>query len=201
MPTQINQSQQIVKTTAQCVEVLACPGSGKTTTLLQRIQYLITTGIPERKILVFSFSRATVGELRRRLDKLGTTARTTVQSKKSEVQDMSQVVVKTAHAFAFGIASKINPGITVLSDNNALKLLAQAVRMTLKDVVRGVLSIGSKCLQKIKTALRELRDSKPKMRVLLYALAYTHTANLPPQRPSQQAGLEPSIGMLTWLGR
>jgi DNA helicase-2/ATP-dependent DNA helicase PcrA len=52
--------------------------------------------------------------------------------------------------------------------------------MTLKDVVRGVLTIASKCLQKIKTALRELRDSKPKMRLLLDALAYTHAANLPP---------------------
>lgn len=180
MPTQINQSQQIVKTTAQRVEVLACPGSGKTTTLLQRIQHLVTIGIPARKILVFSFSKATVGELRRRLDELGTTARTTVQSKKSKIHDTSQVVVKTAHAFAFGIASKINPGITVLEDRNALKLLADAVRMTLKDVVRGVLSIASKCLQKIKTALRELRDSKPKMRLLLDALAYTHAANLPP---------------------
>ena len=146
MPTQINQSQQIVKTTAQRVEVLACPGSGKTTTLLRRILYLLAIGIPARMILVLSFSKATVRELRRRLDELGTTARTTVQTKKLEIQDMSQVVVKTAHAFAFGIASKINPGITVLEDRNALKLMAQAVRMTLKDVVRGVLSIASKCL-------------------------------------------------------
>jgi DNA helicase-2/ATP-dependent DNA helicase PcrA len=180
MPTQINQSQQIVKTTAQRVEVLACPGSGKTTICGHRIWHLVTTGIPVRKILVLSFSKATVGELRRRLDELGTTARTTVQSKKSEIHDLSKVVVKTAHAFAFGIASKINPGITVLEDRNALKLLAQAVRMTLKDVVRGVFSIASKCLQKIKTALRELRDSKPKMRLLLDSLAYTHAANLPP---------------------
>ena len=52
--------------------------------------------------------------------------------------------------------------------------------MTLKDVVRGVLSIASQCLQKSKTALRELRDSKPKIRLLLDALAYTHAANLPP---------------------
>ena len=180
MPTQINQSQQIVKTTAQRVEVLACPGSGKTTTLLQRIQHLVTTGILARKILVLSFSKATVGELRRRLDELGTTARTTVETKRSQLHDVSQVVVKTAHAFAFGIASKINPGITVLEDRNALKLLADAVKMTLKDVVRGVIAIASKCLQKIKTALRELRDSKPKMRLLLDALAYTHAANLPP---------------------
>lgn len=180
MPTQTNQSQQIVKTTAQRVEVLACPGSGKTTTLLRRILYLLAMGVPARMILVLSFSRATVGELRRRLDELGTTTHTTVQSKKSEVQDLSQVVIKTAHAFAFGIASKINPRITVLEDRNALKLLAQAVKMTLKDVVRGVLSIASKCLKKIKTALRELRDSKPKMRLLLDALAYTHAANLTP---------------------
>ena len=75
MPTQINQSQQIVKTTAQRVEVLACPGSGKTTTLLRRILYLLAIGIPARMILVLSFSKATVGELRRRIDELGTTAR------------------------------------------------------------------------------------------------------------------------------
>ena len=180
MPTQTNQSQQIVKTTAQRVEVLACPGSGKTTTLLHRVQHLVITGVPARMILVLSFSKATVRELRRRLDELGTTARTTVQTKKSQLHDLSKVVVKTAHAFAFGIASKINPGVTVLEDRNALKLLADSVRMTLKDVVRGVLSIASKCLQKIKTALRELRDSKPRMRLLLDALAYTHAANLTP---------------------
>lgn len=144
MSTQTNLPQQIVETTAPRVEVLACPGGRKTTTLGHRVQYLVTSGIPARKILVFSFSKATVGELRRRLDELGTVARTTVQSKKSKIEDLSQVVIKTAHAFAFGVASKINPGITVLSDSNALKLLAQAVRMTLKDVVRGVLSIASK---------------------------------------------------------
>ena len=180
MPTQTNESQQIVKTTAPRVEVLACPGSGKTTTLLHRIQHLVTTGVPARKILVLSFSRATVGELCRRMDELGTTARTTIQAKKSKIQDLSQVVVKTAHAFAFGIASKINPRITMLSDTNALKLLLQAVRKTLKDVVRGAITIASKCLQKLKAALRELRDSMPKMRLLLDALAYTHAANLTP---------------------
>jgi superfamily I DNA/RNA helicase len=169
MPTQINQSQQIVKTTAQRVEVLACPGSGKTTTLLRRILYLLAIGIPARMILVLSFSKATVGELRRRLDELGTTARTTVQSKKSEIHDLSKVVVKTAHAFAFGIASKINPGITVLSDNNALKLLAQAVRMTLKDVVRGVLSIGSKCLQKRRCPELSCRFESVVMRIMLFS--------------------------------
>jgi hypothetical protein len=58
------------------------------------------------------------------------------------------------------------PGITVLSESNPLKLLADAVRMTLKDVVRGAITIASKCLQKIKTALRELRDAKQKMRLL-----------------------------------
>ncbi len=193
MPTQINQTQLIVETTEPSVEVLAGPGSGKTTICGHRIWHLVTTGIPARKILVLSFSKATVGELRRRLDELGTTARTTVETKRSQLHDLSKVVVKTAHAFAFGIASKINPGITVLSDSNALKLLAQVVRMTLKDVVRGVLSIASKCLQKIKTALRELRDSKPKMRLLLDALAYTHAANLPPlpsrlQIAGQQTG-------------
>lgn len=180
MPTQTNQSQQIVETTEPYVEVVAGPGSGKTTVGGHRIWHLVTTGIPAGKILVLSFSKATVGELRRRLDELGTTAHTTVETKKSQIHDLSKVVVKTAHAFAFGIASKINPGITVLSDSNALKLLAQAVKMTLKDVARGVLSIASNCLQKVKTALRELRDSKPKMRLFLDALAYTHAANLPP---------------------
>ena len=98
MPIHISQSQQIVKTTVQRVEVLACPGSGKTTTLLHRIQHLVTTGVPARKILVLSFSKATVGELRRRLDELGTAARTTAEPKTLKIQDVSQVVIKTAHA-------------------------------------------------------------------------------------------------------
>jgi DNA helicase-2/ATP-dependent DNA helicase PcrA len=181
MPTQINQSQQIVKTTAPRVEVLACPGSGKTTTLLFRVEHLVSVGVAARKILVLSYSKATVGELRRRMDELGTVASTTVKSKKSEQRDTSQVAIKTAHAFAFEIASKNNPGITVLENSSALKLLAQAIKLTLKDVVRGVIISISKCLQKLRIALlRELRDTPQKIQLLLNALTYSNAAHLSP---------------------
>lgn len=58
--------RRIVQTTLPHVEVVAKPGSGKTTTLMQRLAHLVRCGISVRKILVLSFSNEAVGEIDRR---------------------------------------------------------------------------------------------------------------------------------------
>ena len=65
MPLTAHQ-RRIVQTTLPHVEVVASPGSGKTTTLMQRAAHLMRCGISVRKILVLSFSNEAVGEIDRR---------------------------------------------------------------------------------------------------------------------------------------
>lgn len=55
------------------VQVIAPPGSGKTTTIVHRVQALIARGVPSNRILCTTFNRASVEELRRRLNDLGIT--------------------------------------------------------------------------------------------------------------------------------
>ena len=47
--------RRIVQTKLPYVEVVASPGSGKTTTLMQRAAHLMRFGVPVSKILVLSF--------------------------------------------------------------------------------------------------------------------------------------------------
>jgi DNA helicase II / ATP-dependent DNA helicase PcrA len=70
MPT--DYSRKIATTTHRHVEVLASPGSGKTFTLIRRIQHLLSVSVRPEQILVLSFSNASVRELNRRMDSLRT---------------------------------------------------------------------------------------------------------------------------------
>ncbi|TAG46799.1 MAG: ATP-dependent helicase [Betaproteobacteria bacterium] len=65
-------SRKIATSPQRHVEVLASPGSGKTFTLIRRIQHLLSVGVRPEQILVLSFSNASVRELTRRLDLLRT---------------------------------------------------------------------------------------------------------------------------------
>ena len=48
--------RRIVQTALPHVEVVAKPGSGKTTTLMQRLAHLVRCGVSFSEILVMSFS-------------------------------------------------------------------------------------------------------------------------------------------------
>ncbi|MET9231330.1 UvrD-helicase domain-containing protein [Lentzea sp. NPDC003310] len=58
-----------------CVLVTAGPGAGKTHTLVKRLDALVSRGLASGEILVLSFSRAAVRELRSRLARYGEAAR------------------------------------------------------------------------------------------------------------------------------
>ena len=51
------------------VLVVACPGSGKTTTMLERVNHMIKTGISPSEILVVTFSKAAAMEMNTRFAK------------------------------------------------------------------------------------------------------------------------------------
>lgn len=48
--------------------IIACPGSGKTTTLLRRIDYMISQGIDPASILMITFTKAAATEMKNRFE-------------------------------------------------------------------------------------------------------------------------------------
>lgn len=89
----LNTTQQLaVETTEGPLLLLACPGSGKTTTLIMRIGYLIEEKrIPSNRIKAITFSRAAANEMKIRYETL---------FPKSPPVDFS-----TIHSLAFTITS------------------------------------------------------------------------------------------------
>ena len=66
-----NEAQEkAIETLEGRVLIIACPGSGKTTTLIRRIHHLIETGAEPRKILMVTFSKMAAEEMAARYEKL-----------------------------------------------------------------------------------------------------------------------------------
>lgn len=72
--------------------VLAGPGSGKTAVLTQRVNYLITSGIPAKEILVITFTKAAAIEMKERFERLS--------------DDIYPVTFGTFHSLFWGILQK-----------------------------------------------------------------------------------------------
>lgn len=121
----ITNQQKIIGTKRRYVEVSAVPGSGKTHTLIRRVQRLRET-VPAEQILVLSFSNASVAELNTRMKML---------SDQSNDDCFDNVTVSTTHALALKYANHKS----VLSDNQANELMAQAIIEVKKDCRKGVL--------------------------------------------------------------
>ena len=63
----LNEQQQIcVNTIYGPVLSIACPGSGKTTTLIERVQHMVEEGIDPNSILVITFTKAAADEMEKR---------------------------------------------------------------------------------------------------------------------------------------
>lgn len=77
---------RVATTTCKAVEVIACPGSGKTQTLLARIDHLISRGLSPSSILVLSFTKGAANVMKQRL---------------AAVDARAGVVVMDFHAFAY----------------------------------------------------------------------------------------------------
>lgn len=130
--------RQIVRTTLLYVEVRASPGSGKTTTLIQRIKHLVRSGVSARKILVLSFSNNSVDELsnrfQRSLEQKGNSGKKSSADKKSARESLP--VIKTIHAFARSIVARVGSGgVDVPAPSDSLALLKEALRRCRKDAI------------------------------------------------------------------
>ena len=70
--------------------VLAGPGTGKTTTLVEAVVARVGAGVPVEQMLMLTFSRRAAGELRDRVTaRLGRTVR--------------EPIARTLHSYAFGV--------------------------------------------------------------------------------------------------
>ena len=75
--------------------VLAGPGTGKTTTLVEAAVARVEAGVPVEQILMLTFSRRAAGELRDRVTaRLGRTVR--------------EPIARTLHSYAFGVLRMAN---------------------------------------------------------------------------------------------
>lgn len=76
MAYSLDQSQeQAAETSDGQFLIIACPGSGKTTVIIERIHRMIEKGIPQANMLVITFTKAAADEMQKRYeDKFGTSA-------------------------------------------------------------------------------------------------------------------------------
>ncbi len=194
MPIPDRYSSQIITTTARRVAVLASPGSGKTTTLIWRICYLLSIGVPAAQILVLSHSTATVRELRRRMDNsttsthtgsktAGYSSHTTTITK----PNLSAVSVKTAHAYALALVHAHHE----IHRSGATRARVLDYKQTRELLQTAVAQTRMRCRQRTlwpqhsittRTARLALFDELAQSRnITLFAklLAHTHDAKIP----------------------
>ena len=126
--------RRIVQTKLPYVEVVASPGSGKTTTLMQRLAHLVRCGISVRKILVLSFSNEAVRVIGRRWVQHGTKHARKASAKSNA--DEAQPVMMTAHSFARTVVARAGGCGDVITPSVATALLKSALRRCLQDAHR-----------------------------------------------------------------
>ena len=98
------------------VAIIACPGSGKTFTIIHRVAYLITHGFSARDILVITFTRKAAMELKQRLKSMGI--------------DVSELTVRTFHSFGLSVLRKFGhllnlQNFGIISQAEQLELLGE----------------------------------------------------------------------------
>lgn len=171
--------RRIVQTTLPHVEVIASPGSGKTTTLMQRLAHLVRCGISVRKILVLSFSNEAVGEIDRRW-----VQHVTMHARKqraSHPTSVAQPVMLTAHAFARGVVARAGGGGDVITASDATALLKSALRLCLHDAHRQKLwsRLDTARRRKRTQLVRTLLKSAELHSLLLSAMQFAQAAQMP----------------------
>ena len=91
--TPTSEQAEAAKSSSRTSLVVAGPGTGKTTTLLMRVQHLVAQGVRPNEILLLTFSNRAARELLDRLQDLG-------------VQDAHDIWVGTFHAFGLEFLRK-----------------------------------------------------------------------------------------------
>ncbi len=145
--------RQIVQTTRTYVEVHASPGSGKTTTLIQRVKHLMRSGVSADRILILSFSNNSVDELSDRLqrsfEQKGNSGKKSSTNKKSAHESLP--AIKTIHAFARTVVVQSGGSVDVVAPADSVALLKAALSCCSND------ACARKLWGKLSTANRRKR--------------------------------------------
>lgn len=147
-----NQQQAIETIDGQLV-IVACPGSGKTTTLLNRINYMTNVaGIDPASILMVTFSRAAAEDMKNRY--------------KEYFDENSSVYFGTIHAFCLALLRKFSPksiGDGIIEDGSITHFLMNRLK-TVSNVGNKMDFINDLLLDIgiIKNAELNVSDYKPK---------------------------------------
>lgn len=112
------------------VNVVAGPGTGKTTTLIHRIKHLVEQGVPASRILVLTFTNKAAHELLERL-------------KASEIAGASEVWAGTFHAFGLEFLRKyhqlfnLDPDVRIADTLMQVRLMVRTLpKVQLKYYLR-----------------------------------------------------------------
>lgn len=90
---QLSEQQKEAMTTVNGqVILISCPGSGKTSTVVRRVQYMVGQGIPADQILVLTFSKAAALEMAERFYKLA-----------GNTEMAAGVTFATIHSFCYSV--------------------------------------------------------------------------------------------------
>ena len=170
--------RRIVQTKLPYVEVVASPGSGKTTTLMQRLAHLVRCGVSFSEILLLSFSNEAVGEIGRRWVLHGTKHARKANAKSNT--DGAQPVMMTAHAFARSVVARAGGCGDVITPSVATALLKSALRRCLQDAHRKKLWFRLDTRQRRERVelVRTLLKSSALLSLLLSAMQFAQAAQL-----------------------
>lgn len=173
--------RQIVQITLPCVEVRASPGSGKTTTLIQRVKHLLRNGTPASQILVLSFAKNSVDEFRNRLqrslEQKGNSGKKSLPQKKSAVGN-ELPTTQTTHAFALSLVTRAGGGSGVPTSTESLALLKEALRRCRKDASDQKLwhKLDDTTRRERLALVRELLKDSRRLKQLLKALSFAQAS-------------------------
>ncbi|MFL6162760.1 MAG: ATP-dependent helicase [Jatrophihabitantaceae bacterium] len=127
MPPELDADQlRVLEHDRGVLRVLAGPGTGKTTTLVEAAVRRVERGVPVEQLLLLTFSRRAAGQLR---DQLTRRLRRTI----------AEPVARTFHSYAFGVVRRA----AVLAGDPPPRLLSGSEQdVTLRELLAGRLADG-----------------------------------------------------------
>lgn len=134
----------VVNTIEGQVLVISCPGSGKTSTVINRVKNMVEKGIHAENILVVTFSKAAAEEMRDRYLKLSGLER-------------SNVCFATIHSFCYHVVTpfyRLRPS-SILRESEGWMIVREGIKRLLEknalemSVISGMVEFVNSCIREI----------------------------------------------------
>jgi len=147
------EQQEIIAHTKGHLRIIACPGSGKTEVVSQRIVRLIEGGADPKGIVAFTFTEKAAEELKFRIRQI-------LQQRCPERVDFGDMFVGTIHAFCFSMLKEIDPAYRsydVLDDPKRVAFVSKPINYYNRIRLVGLEKTGG--LRKYQTIDRFLQSA------------------------------------------